>query len=75
MMNDKLHRTHVITLFHQCSAIQAREFALFPFAFESNTNLFLNTITDRISFAPLPPPPLKTRKEQINKQTNKTKEK
>ena len=53
-------------LFYQYSVLQAMKFALFPFAFVSNINLFPNTVTDKISVLP-------SKKKQTNKQ-NKTKE-
>ena len=53
-------------LFYQYSVLRAMQlpvmqFALFPFAFLSNINLFPNTVTDKIKCPPL----------QKNKQTNK----
>ena len=58
-------------LFYQYSVLRAMQlpvmqFALFPFAFVSNINLFPNTVTDKISVLP---------SKKTNKQTNKIKQK
>ena len=72
IMNGNLHRTHVITLFYQYSVLRAiqlpvMQFALFPFAFVSNINLFPNTVTDKISV-------VSSKKTNKQKKQNKTKE-
>ena len=71
MMNDSNDITPMSLLFYQYTVLRAMQlpvmqFALFPFAFVFNVNLFPNAVTDKIKCPPL-------QKKQTNKQS-KTKE-
>ena len=73
MMNDSNDITPMSLLFYQYTVLRAMQlpvmrFALFPFAFVFNVNLFPNAVTDKIKCPPL-------QKKQTNKQNKRREEK